>query len=64
MERVQPEPRLPKVRKRLVEADGRFLAEEVDSFTTCNSQRFFDDRAADTPTAKGLGDREVREERL
>ena len=62
MERIHPKPRLPRVRKRLVEADGCFLTEEVDPFTTRNSQRFFDERAADAATAKARADRKAREE--
>ena len=64
MERVQPNPRQSKVRKRLVEADGCFLAEEVDSFTTCNSKRFFHERAAYAATSEPDADGEVRKECL
>ena len=62
MERIHPKPRLPRVRKQLVEADGCFLIEEVDPFTTRNSQRFFDERAADAATAKARAGRKAREE--
>ena len=61
MERIHPKPRLPGVRKRLVEADGCFLTREVDPFTTRNSQRFFNEHAADVATAKrALAARHVR----
>ena len=64
MERVQTKAWLPKVRKGLVEANRRFLAEQVDPFTTGNSQRFFDKRTADPTTAMAGADSEVREKCL
>ena len=64
MERVQTKAWLPKVRKGLVEANRRFLAEQVDPFTTGNSQRFFDERPADPTTAIAGADSEVREKCL
>ena len=62
MERIHPKPRLPRVRKQLVEADGCFLTREVDPFTTRKSRRFLNERAADAATAKARADRKAREE--